>query len=112
MAKGYVRAVVGVGAGVLLGAAIAFAFGASQIGVLVGAIFGVSLAHLAKWTDGLAYGAAIGGALGVINGLISAYSGSRLTHVMVSASTGTMLGAIWGAAIGSVFKGDQEHSPE
>jgi len=40
MAKGYVRAVVGVGAGVLLGAAIAFAFGASQIGVLVGAIFG------------------------------------------------------------------------
>lgn len=48
----------------------------------------------------------------MINGLISAYSGSRLTHVMVSASTGTMLGAIWGAAIGSVFKGDQEHSPE
>lgn len=112
MTKGYVRAIAGVVAGVIQGAVMTLAFGAQPIGVVVGAIFGVSLSRVAKWTDGLAYGAIIGGAVGVTNGLISAYSGSRLAHVMVRASMGAVIGAVCGAAVARVFKGDQERFPE
>ena len=88
MEQRYVRAIAGVVAGVILGAVITLAFGARPIGVVVGAIFGVSLSRMATWTDGLAYGAVIGGAVGLTNGLISAQSGSRPAHVMVRASMG------------------------
>jgi len=111
MANRYLKSIAGVIAGVTIGAVITLAFGANAVGVIVGAIFGVSLCPVTEWREALTYGGVIGGFIGGANGLISAYDGGRLTHVMVSASMGALIGAVWGGAVGRVFRSDQEQFP-
>jgi hypothetical protein len=108
MAKRYIRAILGVTAGAIAGAVITLLFRTDVIGVIVGAIFGVSLGPISRWTDGLTCGATIGGIIGVAIGLIGANGDTGEVPLTVNASMGALIGAMWGGTVGRVFKADQE----